>query len=84
MNTSLKDRALIKILPRKRDFARRKSLLPDGRNGLPCPLSQVSDIDRYFDTARVSVTDTSDPVWLCNWWRLHRDEFPQMAEAARG
>jgi hypothetical protein len=46
-------------------------------------LSQVSDIDRHFDTARVSVTDTSDPVWLCNWWRLHRDEFPQMAEAAR-
>ena len=36
MNTSLKERALIKILPRKRDFARRKSLLPDGRNGLPC------------------------------------------------
>jgi hAT family C-terminal dimerisation region len=44
----------------------------------------VSDIDRYFDTPRVStVTDTSDPGWLCNWWRLHRDEFPQMAEAAR-
>src|SRR3984957_1392137 len=35
MNTSLKERALINILPRKRDFARRKSLLPDGRNGLP-------------------------------------------------
>ena len=49
----------------------------------PQYLPAVSNIDRYFDTPRVSVTDTSDPRWLCNWWRLYRDEFPQMAEAAR-
>ena len=46
-------------------------------------LPPASDIDRYFDTPRVTVTDTSDPTWLLNWWRLHRDEFPQMAAAAR-
>ena len=44
----------------------------------------VSDIDRYFDTPRVTITDTSDPKWLLNWSRLHKDEFPQMAAAARG
>jgi hypothetical protein len=49
----------------------------------PQSLPVGSDIDRYFDTPRISVTDTSDPQWLCNWWRLHRDEFPQMAAAAR-
>jgi hAT family C-terminal dimerisation region len=43
----------------------------------------VSDIDQYFDTPRVTITDTSDPKWLLNWWCLHRDEFPQMAAAAR-
>ena len=43
----------------------------------------MSDIDRYFDTPRISVTDTSDPQWLYKWWRLYRDEFPQMAAAAR-
>ena len=48
-------------------------------------LPLISDIDHYFDTPRVtvSVIDTSDPKWLLNWWRLHRDEFPQMAAAAR-
>ena len=49
----------------------------------PQSLPAQSDIDQYFDTPRVSVTDTSDPQWLCNWWRIHKDEFPQMAAAAR-
>jgi hypothetical protein len=43
----------------------------------------LSDIDRYFDSPLVSITDTKDPTWLCNWWRTHKDEYPQMAAAAR-
>ena len=46
-------------------------------------LPVMSDIDRYFDTPRVRLINTSDPQRLCNWWRLHREEFPQMAAAAR-
>jgi hypothetical protein len=42
-----------------------------------------SDIDRYFDSPPVSLHDTKDPYWLFNWWRLHKDEYPQMAAAAR-
>jgi hypothetical protein len=49
----------------------------------PRSQSQLSDIDRYFDRPLVSVTDTKDPNWLCNWWRTHKDEYPQMAAAAR-
>lgn len=45
--------------------------------------SLLSDIDRYFDSPLVSVTDTKDPNWLCDWWRIHKDEYPQMAKAAR-
>ena len=37
----------------------------------------------HFDTPRVSVTDTLYSQWLCSWWHLYRDEFPQMAAAAR-
>jgi hypothetical protein len=33
--------------------------------------SLLSDIDRYFDSPLVSVADTKDPDWLCNWWRMH-------------
>ena len=43
----------------------------------------VSDIDQYFDSPRVTIIGTEDPDWLCNWWRTHRGEYPQMAEAAR-
>jgi hypothetical protein len=44
----------------------------------------LSDIDRYFDSPLVGVTDTTkDPTWLCNWWRTHKDEYLQMAAAAR-
>jgi hypothetical protein len=46
------------------------------------PLS--SDIDRYFDSPRLEVTDTKGPNWLFNWWRVYRDEYPKMAAAARG
>ena len=49
MNTSLKERALIKILPRKRDFARRKSLLPDGRNGLPWMFVSAGSLNVLVD-----------------------------------
>ena len=45
-----------------------------------CP---VSDIDRYFDSPLVSVANTNNENWLCNWWRAHKDEYPQMAAAAR-
>jgi hAT family C-terminal dimerisation region len=43
----------------------------------------VSDIDQYFDSPRVTITGAEDPDWLCNWWRTHKGEYPQMAEAAR-
>jgi hypothetical protein len=43
----------------------------------------VSDIDRYFDGARVDASDMEDPNWLCDWWRVHRKDFPRMAAAAR-
>ena len=46
-------------------------------------LSSASDIDRYFDSPRVAPVDTQDPNWLQRWWSNHRDEFPQMAAAAR-
>jgi hypothetical protein len=29
------------------------------------------------------VIDTLDLQWICSWWYLHKDEFPQMAAAAR-
>jgi hypothetical protein len=45
--------------------------------------SILSDIDRYFDGPLVSVADTKHPNWLCNWWRIHKDEYPRMAAAAR-
>jgi hypothetical protein len=49
------------------------------------PRSQplLSDIDRYFDSPRLEITDTKGPNWLCNWWRVHKDEYPRMAAAAR-
>lgn len=49
----------------------------------PRSLSIISDINKYLDTLYIDVTKISDPQWLCNWWRLHKDEFPQMAAAAR-
>ncbi|KAF1812680.1 hypothetical protein P152DRAFT_369770, partial [Eremomyces bilateralis CBS 781.70] len=49
----------------------------------PQAVPLLSDIDRYFDSPRVSNIDTTDPNWLCNWWRVHKDELPQMAAAAR-
>jgi hypothetical protein len=29
------------------------------------------------------VTNTKGPNWLFNWWRVHRDEYPKMAAAAK-
>ncbi|KAK9482220.1 hypothetical protein V1527DRAFT_477026 [Lipomyces starkeyi] len=49
----------------------------------PQTLPLSSDIDRYFDSPRGSVIDTTDPNWLCNWWLIHKDELLQMAAAAR-
>jgi hypothetical protein len=45
------------------------------------PLS--SDIDRYFDSPQLEVTDTKCRNWLFNWWRVYRNEYPKMAIAAR-
>ena len=45
--------------------------------------SPVSDIDQYFSLPPVSVSDTKTPGWLCKWWRTYKDEYPQMAAAAR-
>ena len=49
----------------------------------PKALPYYSDIDQYFDNPRVTIVDTTDTNWLCNWWRVHKDELPQMAAAAR-
>lgn len=43
----------------------------------------LSDIDKYFDTPPISVADTTGENWLCNWWKMHKGEYPQMAAAAR-
>ncbi|KAJ5300166.1 hypothetical protein N7508_007409 [Penicillium antarcticum] len=40
------------------------------------------DIDKYFDTPPITVTDITDQNWLCNWWKMHKDEYPRMAAAA--
>ncbi|KAK9358803.1 glycosyl hydrolase family 49-domain-containing protein [Lipomyces starkeyi] len=48
----------------------------------PAESPKVSDIDRYFHTVRVVVSDTKQPNWLCDWWRRNKDEHPQMALAA--
>jgi hypothetical protein len=46
---------------------------------------QLSDIDRYFKDGILTIHEsvTKDKDWLFSWWRLHRDEFPRMAAAAR-
>jgi hypothetical protein len=44
---------------------------------------RFSDIDRYFDSARVDASDMDDQNWLCDWWRVHKKEYPRMAAAAR-
>ncbi|KAJ5642741.1 hypothetical protein N7490_006741 [Penicillium lividum] len=43
----------------------------------------VSDIDRYLDSARAEVSDMEDQNWLCDWWKVHKKEYPRMAAAAR-
>lgn len=44
---------------------------------------RFSDIDRYFVSARVDASDREDQDWLCDWWRVHKKEYPRMAAAAR-
>jgi hypothetical protein len=46
---------------------------------------QRSDIDRYFEEDMVTVHGlvTKEKDWLFSWWRMHRDEYPRMAAAAR-
>lgn len=43
----------------------------------------LSDIDKYFDSPPISVADTTGQNWLCNWWKMHKGEYPRMAAAAR-
>jgi len=47
--------------------------------------SSMSDIDRYFKDplAQIPEDSTNNPNWLFNWWRIHKDEYPRMAAAAR-
>jgi hypothetical protein len=42
-----------------------------------------SDIDRYFDSARVDASDMEDQNWLCDWRSVHKKKYPRMAAAAR-
>jgi hypothetical protein len=41
-----------------------------------------SDIDKYFEEETVAVA-TTEEGWLLQWWRAHKEEYPQMAAAAR-
>ena len=43
----------------------------------------TSDIDRYFNTELVPMTEESDSNWLFSWWKAHAGEYPRMAAAAR-
>jgi hypothetical protein len=47
--------------------------------------SLISDIDRYFNDPLAQIPEESarDPNWLFNWWKVHKDEYPRMAAAAR-
>lgn len=45
---------------------------------------QRSDIDRYFEGPIVSVNESlTKEDWLLLWRRVHRNEYPCMAAAAR-
>ena len=48
-------------------------------------VTQHSDIDRYFEEGVVMVQEsiTKEEHWLFSWWRMHKDEYPRMAAAAR-
>ncbi|KAJ5085382.1 hypothetical protein N7532_003037 [Penicillium argentinense] len=44
-----------------------------------------SDIDRYFEDDVVTINESisQDKNWLLSWWRAQRNEYPQLATAAR-
>jgi hypothetical protein len=48
---------------------------------------QVSDVDRYLDSAPVSWSHPSfsdgDGDWILKWWKANASDFPCMAQAAR-
>ncbi|EED16621.1 hypothetical protein TSTA_016970 [Talaromyces stipitatus ATCC 10500] len=51
-------------------------------------LGELSDVEsrmlkEYFETPPVGVIDTTGNNWLCNWWRIRKDEYRQMAAVAR-
>jgi hypothetical protein len=45
--------------------------------------SAIMALNENIDIPRVTMVDTANPKWLCNWRRIHKDELPQMAAAAR-
>ena len=47
--------------------------------------SNCSDIDRYFNDSLAQIPEdiAKDPNWLFNWWKIHKDEYPRIAAAAR-
>jgi hypothetical protein len=49
------------------------------------PSTSRSDIDRYFSNPIAQIPEDSirDPNWLFKWWKIHKDEYPRMASAAR-
>jgi hypothetical protein len=58
------------------EFPLRKELQPRNQH-------LVSDINGCFDIPVVNINDMKDPNWLCNWWRIDKDEYPRTAAAAR-
>lgn len=44
----------------------------------------ISDIDKYCNAPPICVADTTGQNWLCNWWKMHKGEYPRLAAAARG
>ena len=50
------------------------------------PQTLISDIDKYLDSPPIE-WDADDSLnyikdWVLDWWKVHKLEFPLMAQAA--
>jgi hypothetical protein len=67
----------------KSSFLQHSDLESRMRKKLQARDPPLSDIEKYFDTPPISVADITGQNWLCNWWKMHKGEYPRMAVAAR-
>ncbi|OQD74710.1 hypothetical protein PENANT_c169G07139 [Penicillium antarcticum] len=58
-------------------------LLDDNAEKAAGARSTAPAIDKYFDSPPINIADTTGQNWLCNWWKMHKGEYPRMAAAAR-